>query len=463
MKSIPRLIKRFVSIMLLSSVLLLALNVSLLVLYTRGQMPNAYPWKTAEEVAEALRRDDGGYTLPEELSRQLRQSHVWAVFIDNETMRTVWQTDNLPETVPESYSAADIASLTRGYIDGYPTFTGEAEDGLAVLGYPKDSFWKHMWPSWDYRLISELPKTALSILAVNAALIFLIYLIANSRLLKAVRPIAAGIQSLPAEEAVHIKETGLLAELAVSINKTSDILQSQSRQLRKKENARANWIAGVSHDIRTPLSMVMGYAGQLKEDADLSRDGRQKAAAIIRQSQRMRDLINDLNLASKLEYNMQPLHQQRENLVAIVRQAAADFMNMDIEGRYPLEWRTSETLTMCPVKADRDLLKRAVSNLLQNCMNHNQGGCTILVRVSAEHHTCMVCVDDDGIGVSEEQLETLSHAPHYMACDESGTEQRHGLGLLIVRQIAAVHGGRAEMGKSPQGGFSVKLILPLQK
>lgn len=51
----------------------------------------------------------------------------------------------------------------------------------------------------------------------------------------------------------------------MSINKTSELLQSQSYRFRKKETARANWIAGISHDIRTPLSMVMGYAGQPKE------------------------------------------------------------------------------------------------------------------------------------------------------------------------------------------------------
>ena len=130
----------------------------------------------------------------------------------------------------------------------------------------------------------------------------------RSKLLKSVQPIIGGIQALSTNEEVHIREKGLLSELAVNINKTSDILQTQSRQLRKRETARANWIAGVSHDIRTPLSMVMGYAGQLESDMKLSGNNRQKAAVIVQQSKRMRNLINDLNLASKLEYNMQPLH-----------------------------------------------------------------------------------------------------------------------------------------------------------
>ena len=93
-------------------------------------------------------------------------------------------------------------------------------------------------------------------------LILAIYLIANMKLLKSVKPITKGIQGLSIGENVHIPETGVLSEISVNINHTSDILQEQKKQLIKKETARANWIAGVSHDIRTPLSMVMGYAGQ---------------------------------------------------------------------------------------------------------------------------------------------------------------------------------------------------------
>lgn len=462
MKSIPKLIRRFVSIMLLSSVLLIILNFTLLAVYTASQTPNSYPWKTAEEVADNLLQTDTGYRLSQDTALELKRSDVWAIFIDNATMQVVWHTDNLPETVPASYSISDIVGLTRGYIDGYPTFTGKAENGLVVLGYPKNSFWKHMWPSWDYNLIANLPKTVLSILIINLALIFIIYVIANSKLLKSVKPIISGIQSLPATEAVHIKETGLLSELAISINKTSEILQSQNRQLRKRETARANWIAGVSHDIRTPLSMVMGYAGQLESDKRLPEDSGKKAAVIVKQSERIRNLINDLNLASKLEYNMQPINLTRQNLIALVRQIVVDFINMDIHDKHPIEWETDEALTVCFADVDKDLIKRAVSNLIQNCINHNQQGCRIFVHVMAEGDTCMILVADDGIGAADEQIEKLNHAPHYMVCDETTSEQRHGLGLLIVRQIAAVHGGAAHIGHSAYGGFAVKLILPIQ-
>lgn len=463
MKSVLKLIRRFVGIMLLSSALLIILNFILLFIITVRQATNSQPWQTAKEVADNLFQNDNEYILPENLALELKKTDTWAIFIDNTTMNVVWHTDDLPETIPMSYSISDIAGLTRGYIDGYPTFTGEAENGLVVLGYPKDSFWKHMWPSWDYHLIANLPKTFLTVLAINVTLIFLIYAAANSRLLKSVKPIVSGIQSLPAEEDVHIKEKGLLSELAANINKTSEILQSQRRQLRKKETARANWIAGVSHDIRTPLSMVMGYASQLESDDRLPEDDRKKASVIVSKSRQMKNLINDLNLASKLEYNMQPINPARQNLVAVVRQVVVDFINTDIDDKHPIEWETDEDLKVCFADIDEDLMKRAVSNLIQNCINHNEQGCHIFVRVMAGEDTCMVVVADDGSGATDEQIKKLNHSPHYMICDENTTRQRHGLGLLIVKQIVTAHGGVTEIGHSSYGGFSVTLILPMQE
>ena len=115
---------------------------------------------------------------------------------------------------------------------------------------------------------------------------------------------------------------------------------------------------------------------------------KKKAAAILRQSSRIKNLINDLNLASKLEYNMQPLKKREENAVALVRQAAV------------------------------------------NCINH---------------------------------LEKIRSTPHYLMCDTNTTQQQHGLGLLIVKQIAASHNGSLSVGHSIYGGFQAILTLPLSR
>lgn len=461
MKSIPKLIRRFVKILILSAVLLILVNIVLLLAIGARQTSGGRPYFRAETALEALEKTSDGYKLSEEMTELLQREQAWGIYIDNQGS-VVWHTDNLPESVPLQYTVSDIASLTRGYIDGYPTFTGGGEDGLMVLGYPKDSYWKLLWSAWDYQLIANAPKIFLTVVVINVTVIFMIYVIVNSRLLRFVEPIINGIQSLPTDEPVHIKEKGLLSELAVNINRTSEMLQSQKYQLRKKETARANWIAGVSHDIRTPLSMVMGYAQQLQSDTHLTEEERKKASIILNQSERIRNLINDLNLASKLEYNMQPLQSKEENVVAIVRQVVVDFINTGMGEQFPIEWITDDNLTVCMVKADRDLLKRAVSNLIQNCINHNETGCTIYVSVQAEENNCVIRVEDNGIGVSDEQLDSLNKAPHYMVCDTNTTGQRHGLGLLIVKQIIASHQGTITMEHSAFGGFAVEIKLPME-
>ena len=463
MNNLPKLIRRFTGILLLSFMLLVFANFAILAFLMAWQSPSVAdsPYNVAIQTGKAFQISESGYTLQEDISTQLKEQDIWAFVVDNDTLQIVWKTGNVPDTLPARYSLSDIADLSVGYLDGYPTYTGETENGIVVLGYPKDSFWKHTRASWNYNFFARLPQIVFIVLAVNIVVILLIYVIANMKFLKPVKPITKGIQDLSIGESVHIPEKGLLSDISANINRTSNILQEQRQQLKKKETARANWIAGVSHDIRTPLSVVMGYAGQLKDDANLTDEERQKAEVIVKQSKRMQNLINDLNLASKLEYNMQPINPVKQNLIAIVRQVVVDFINMDIEDKYPIEWQTDETLTVCPVNADKDLLKRAVSNLIQNSINHNEQGCKIYVNAVADNDKCTVIVSDDGAGATDEQIENLNTTPHYMVCDENTTEQCHGLGLLIVKQIVSAHGGTTTIEHSSYGGFSVKLTLPI--
>ena len=93
----------------------------------------------------------------------------------------------------------------------------------------------------------------------------------------------------------------------------------------------------------------------------------------------MKNLINDLNLASKLEYNMQPIDPKPVNLVAVARQSVVDFINLGMEEKYPIEWNTDEALPACVIKGDKELLRRAIGNLITNAQAHNPDGCTISV------------------------------------------------------------------------------------
>ena len=119
------------------------------------------------------------------------------------------------------------------------------------------------------------------------------------------------------------------------------------------------------------------------------------------------------------------------------------------------------------MRGDRELLQRAVYNVLSNSRQHNPEGCSLFMELAAETGKegkagkARIRLFDDGVGVSEEQLETLRSTPHYMMDSGTGVQLRHGLGLLIVRQIVKAHGGQVRLDCGPEGGFLVEIVLDM--
>jgi len=463
MNNIVKLLSRYFKILILSFVLLLIFNLTLFSVINHKELTGGHPWITAKELSDSLTKINGTYHISNDGNKLLTSESAWAILIDNDHRQVVWKSQNTPDFIPDTYSFSEISLLSRGYLKDYPAFTAVNPDGLLIVCYPKKSYWKLLYNSWDYHFIRNLPRNLLLFAIGNVIVIFLLYTVCNTHLIRSISPIIRGIQALPAGEKVSLPEKGLLSDLCRYINEASSQLQVAKEQIKKKDCARANWIAGVSHDIRTPLTMIMGYAAQLEESDALSIESRSKTAGILRQSQRMKDLINDLNLASKLDYDMQPIKLDTLPILSILRQAAADFMNLDIEGDYPVELSIPDSFPPLIVNCDPGLIHRAIMNLLNNSKNHNENGCNIYITIEAQTDSCLIAIEDDGAGCSLDEIERLNHAPHYMVCDDSTSDQRHGLGLLIVKQIILAHHGQTNIRKShTYGGFCVQIELPCQ-
>ena len=127
------------------------------------------------------------------------------------------------------------------------------------------------------------------------------------------RPIETLADGKPAS--LHID--GELAEIADSVNKASFLLSRQNE-------ARANWISGVSHDIRTPLFYDYGVCRPNRRDETVSETVREQARIVERQGIKIKELVQDLNLVSQLEYEMQPLHREPIRLSRLLRSYAAE-------------------------------------------------------------------------------------------------------------------------------------------
>lgn len=107
MKSVPKLIRRFVGILLLSSILIVIINVIAFVALMASKIPdeNTSPYSIAKETGTALKAtDSGNYMLSEDISARLAENDIWAILIEDDSRKVVWKTENVPATIPNDYT-----------------------------------------------------------------------------------------------------------------------------------------------------------------------------------------------------------------------------------------------------------------------------------------------------------------------------------------------------------------------
>lgn len=262
------------------------------------------------------------------------------------------------------------------------------------------------------------------------------------------------METLADGKPVSLHINGELSEIASSVNKASSILNRQNE-------ARANWISGVSHDIRTPLSMIMGYAGRIAENEAAGKTIREQAEIVRKQSVIIKELVQDLNFVSQLEYEMQPLHKEAVRLSKLLRSYAADLLNTGISDHYDIGMEIAPDAENTVLECDPRLISRAVNNLVQNGMKHNPQGCEIRLSLAVSKNRLILAVTDNGTGLSAEKLKDLEERPHYMKSTEDRLDLRHGLGLRIVQQVAAAHQGVFEIGSTQPHGCRAVLSFSI--
>lgn len=388
--------------------------------------------------------------LSEDATQKLQQNNIWAIYLQPNG-QSYWSI-GLPEDIPTYYTIQDIALFSKGYIKDYPVFVWNTDDGLLVLGYPKDSYTKLTRNYYPLHIIKKLPMFVMAISVLDLTFLFSAYFFSKRNIIKSTEPIITAIQTLADGKPVSLHVHGELYELAESVNKASLILSRQNE-------ARANWISGVSHDIRTPLSMIMGYADRISSDSTASSKIREQAGIVRQQSIKIKELVQDLNLVSQLEYEMQPLNKQSTRLSKLIRSYVAELLNTDISEKYMIEVDILSDTENVMIDCDARLLTRAINNIVQNSIQHNPHGCRIKISLVSSEKDVTLIVEDNGCGFSPDKIQALTQKPHYMDSTDEHLELRHGLGLLIVRQIVAAHNGSLFIDGEVNHGCTIKIVF----
>lgn len=405
-------------------------------------------------LAEALTPTADGLQLdPARTPADWLQGYAWAMALDDDGS-VIWQHD-LPQNLNKHYTASEIASFSRWYLDDWPVFCWTADYGLFVAAVPRGSVWKYNICN-NEQLMNAMAAGMLPALALLLGVAAACCLLFSWRGARRLQTIAAGLDTVADGGTIRLPTDGFAGELADTVNRTSEQLRRCNEIIARRDDARTSWIAGVSHDVRTPLALILGWAEQLEQDTALPAAARQKACGIRTQSEKLRTLIEDLNLTSKLQYGAQPLRRRSTQAGPFLRRVVAAFCENPLAARCTLDCSITPAVETAILHADAALLTRALENVLQNAVRHNAGPITLAFHADADETTLHLTIQDDGTGYPQSVLAVLDGEPE-------GENAPHILGLHVVEQIINAHGGSVQFVNRDPHGAKVMMQLPLAK
>jgi signal transduction histidine kinase len=234
-------------------------------------------------------------------------------------------------------------------------------------------------------------------------------------------------------------------------------LNTMAAQLEESRGGQRAFLLSISHDLRTPLTSIRGYAEALADGTldDADPDARKRAAAVISsEARRLERLVQDLLDLSRLDNREFSLHPRPCDSVAVVNDAALAFAPQAHELGLALRVLPGDS---APTRLDPDRLGQIVANLVENALKY----ATSIVEVSTvlRDEDLVVVVTDDGPGIPAGDVEKV-FARLYTVRDTPGRAVGTGLGLAIVQEIAAAMGGHVTADTPAAGGARITVSLP---
>jgi signal transduction histidine kinase len=244
--------------------------------------------------------------------------------------------------------------------------------------------------------------------------------------------------------------------MAGSLDEGRRELLHQNEMLKDSERHKSELISMVSHEVRTPLSSLLGFTDLLL-NRDLDGETQRRYLQIVHQeSRRLASLTRDFLDVRLLEEGRLELVLARVDLTEIAREQAHVFVSQST--KHPLVLDLPQQPMW--VEADRDRLSQVVSNIVANAIKYSPDGGAIEIRSAESDGTITLEVEDHGVGIPLEDqplIFTKFYRGHAAASGIPGT----GLGLAIARELANAHGGTLEFESELGRGTTFRLELPL--
>ncbi|HCU3799843.1 TPA: HAMP domain-containing histidine kinase, partial [Escherichia coli] len=269
--------------------------------------------------------------------------------------------------------------------------------------------------------------------------------------ISAIKQLAIQRPATPPSNEVEILHNAFI-ELARKIS-------CQWDQLSESDQQRREFIANISHDLRTPLTSLLGYLETLsmKSDSLSSEDCHKYLTTALRQGHKVRHLSCQLFELARLEHGAIKPQLEQFSVCELIQDVAQKF-ELSIETRR-LQLRIMMSHSLPLIRADISMIERVITNLLDNAVRHTPPEGSIRLKVWQEDNRLHVEVADSGPGLTED-MRTYLFRRASVLCHEPSEEPRGGLGLLIVRRMLVLHGGDIRLTDSTTGAC-FRFFLPL--
>lgn len=326
-----------------------------------------------------------------------------------------------------------------------------ALDGRNIGSVAVKSYGPYFLSDSDFRFLDALNAA----LAAVGALSLLLAFAAGSALARRIaRPVAktAHIARQIADGNYAIRFEGRaksreFAELAAAVNDLAAGLVEQ-------ESLRKRLTVDIAHELRTPLATLGSHLEAMAEG--VWEPTKERLASCCEEVGRLNSLVSDLQRLAQAEGDSLTLRKTEVDLMDVARSIVRQF---ELEaGKKHLSLRAEGESTV--VRADRDRLSQVLANLLSNAVKFTPEGGHIRVEVKSAEQSGILAVEDDGIGIPEEELSLVFERFYRTDRSRSRKTGGAGIGLAIVKSIVSAHGGTVSAQRREEGGTRFVVTLP---
>lgn len=370
-----------------------------------------------------------------------------------------------PDNYPTHYSASELMAIpTQNYDNQYTVFTGSYESSEQaygyIIGFPY-SIGKSMiyYNGENISRLSPIFRTGI-IFILGAVFVFtLVYGLWLSRHLG---KITKGIRDICQRTYKPFANKGIFRDVYTALNEMDIEIRHSDKLQEDTERVRKEWITNITHDVKTPLSPIKGYAELLAEDTITDNSTVQEYGKIIlKNADYAEKLINDLKLTYQFEAGVIPLSLQEIHLVRYTKELVIDIINDPAFSARDIEFESTEDdIIVC---LDNNLFRRAIGNLVVNALTHNPPETRVIIRVERnEQGNAIIIVRDNGKGISEKEQEELFER-YYRGTNTKEKPEGSGLGLAIAKQIVTLHNGKITVKSKVNEGTEFIISVPVKQ